>query len=58
VLNVAYLFTELLFFNEIPEHIDAFVASWHEFKISVLLEIGFFHLLFFCSCIYWNWHLA
>jgi len=36
-----------LFFNEIPEHIDTFFASWHEFKISVVLEIGFFDSLVF-----------
>jgi len=47
----------LLFFNKILDHIDAFVASWLEFKISIVLEIGFFHLLLFHLCVYWNWHL-
>jgi hypothetical protein len=32
-----------LFFNTIPEHIDAFVPSWHEFKNSVAVEIGLLH---------------
>jgi len=46
-----------LFFNKIPDHIDAFVASWHEFEISIVLVIGFFHSLLFHVCVYWDWHL-
>jgi hypothetical protein len=32
-----------LFFNIILEHIDAFIPSWHEFKISVAIELGLLH---------------
>ena len=59
LMQLIYSTVLSLFFDEIPEHIDAFVASWHEFKISVILEIGFFHSPFFHLCVYWNyWNLA
>jgi hypothetical protein len=32
-----------LYFNTIPEHIDAFVPSWHEFKNSIAVEIRSLH---------------
>jgi hypothetical protein len=32
-----------LFFNIIPEHNDAFVPLWHEFKYSIAVEIGLLH---------------
>jgi hypothetical protein len=32
-----------LFFNIIPEHIDALAPSWHEFKNFVAVEIGLLH---------------
>jgi hypothetical protein len=37
-------FTEVsLFFNIIPEHIDAFVPPWYDFKNPVAVEIDLLH---------------
>jgi hypothetical protein len=35
--------TPSLFFSILPEHIDAFVPYWHEFKNSVAVEISLLH---------------
>jgi hypothetical protein len=32
-----------LFFNQIPEYVDAFAPSWHGFKNFVVVEIGLLH---------------
>jgi hypothetical protein len=32
-----------LFLNINPKHIEAFVPPWHEFKISIVVEIGLLH---------------
>jgi hypothetical protein len=34
---------ESLFLSTVPDHIDAFVLTWHEFKNSVAVQIGFLH---------------
>jgi hypothetical protein len=31
----------LLFFNIIPQHTDTFLPSWHKYKNSITVEIGF-----------------
>jgi hypothetical protein len=42
-MELIYSTEILLFFNIIPEHIDAFVPFWHEFKNSFAAEIGILH---------------
>jgi hypothetical protein len=32
-----------LFFTITPEHIDAFIPFWHEFKNSITVKIGLLH---------------
>ena len=44
VLNAAYSFHCSTIFSIIPEHFDASVSSWHEFKNSFAVDSGFLHL--------------